>query len=419
MIKWYRKPYGKKLKKLHFWNAWVVVFLAVTGIILYIPSLRGPLAFMRVGLKEVHIIAGIVSVIILLLYFPLISRHVKQILEKKNQQFNLGFVLFLLAGWMISGIIIWQERNLPKGWSAIALLWHDWLTWIGIPYVSYHSISRSRWIKRKVKSQKAPTRIIHQNENEQLTADQFIKSKLKNLPFSRKTFLRSVFGLVFIFALGPYIFRWLKRIFDNGGTSIEEVSKLDGNKMIPNPTPLTESQQLIGGGAKGEFRIYTVTEIPSFSSDSWKFAIGGLVDKPRLFTWEEFLKIKRRVQVSDFHCVTGWSVYSVTWEGIPLSDFLDQAGVSSKAKNVLFISGDGVYTDTLSLEQARMDDVLVAVLMDGKPIPQKLGGPVRLVVPKMYAYKSVKWLQGIELIDEEHLGYWEVRGYDTNAWVKS
>jgi sulfoxide reductase catalytic subunit YedY len=160
-----------------------------------------------------------------------------------------------------------------------------------------------------------------------------------------------------------------------------------------------------------------VTEIPSFSSDTWKFAISGLVANPQTYSWSQFLEIPRKVQVSDFHCVTGWSVYHVTWEGIPLSQLLDAAKVDGKARFVKFYSGDGVYTDTLTLEQAQMEDVIVAVLMDGKPIPQKLGGPVRLVVPKMYAYKSVKWLQGIELIEREHIGYWEARGYDIDAWV--
>jgi DMSO/TMAO reductase YedYZ molybdopterin-dependent catalytic subunit len=115
--------------------------------------------------------------------------------------------------------------------------------------------------------------------------------------------------------------------------------------------------------------------------------------------------------------VTGWSVYHVTYEGIPLSQFLDMAKVKSKARYVKLYSGDGVYTDTLTLEQARLEDVMVAVLMDGQLIPQKLGGPVRLIVPQMYAYKSVKWLKAIELIEEEHVGYWEARGYDTDAWV--
>lgn len=85
--------------------------------------------------------------------------------------------------------------------------------------------------------------------------------------------------------------------------------------------------------------------------------------------------------------------------------------MQSKAQTVKFYSGDGVYTDTMTLEQADMDDVMVAVMHDGKVIPSDLGGPVKLIVPKMYAYKSVKWLNRIELIEGEHVGYWEQRGY--------
>lgn len=102
-----------------------------------------------------------------------------------------------------------------------------------------------------------------------------------------------------------------------------------------------------------------------------------------------------------------------------MKTFLEQAGVQSKANYVKFYSADGVYTDTLSIEQALMSDMLVAVLIDGELITQQNGGPVRLTTPKMYAYKSVKWLNRIELIEKEHIGYWEQRGYDKDAWVKS
>jgi len=85
---------------------------------------------------------------------------------------------------------------------------------------------------------------------------------------------------------------------------------------------------------------------------------------------------------------------------------------------VKFFSDDGVYTDALSLEQARMEDVMVALLIDGKAIPSDLGGPARLIVPQMFGYKAVKWLVGIELIQELHKGYWETRGYEVDAWVK-
>jgi DMSO/TMAO reductase YedYZ molybdopterin-dependent catalytic subunit len=147
--------------------------------------------------------------------------------------------------------------------------------------------------------------------------------------------------------------------------------------------------------------------------------VDGLVEKKLQFTWEQFVKLKRSVQVSDFHCVTGWSVYHNTWEGIPLRTILAEAGVKAEAQYIKFYSGDGVYTDALSLEQVQveMSDVMVAVMHDGQPIPSDLGGPVRLIVPAMYAYKSVKWLIRIELIADNHTGYWEKRGYSNDAWV--
>jgi DMSO/TMAO reductase YedYZ molybdopterin-dependent catalytic subunit len=141
------------------------------------------------------------------------------------------------------------------------------------------------------------------------------------------------------------------------------------------------------------------------------------VNKPLTLTWGEFTDIPRKVQVSNFHCITGWSVYNVTYEGIPLTRLLTLAGVQPEAGHAKFYSGDGVYTSALSMEQARMEDVMVAVLMDGEPIPSDLGGPARLIVPKMYAYKGVKWLNALELIAEPYNGYWESRGYKNDAWV--
>lgn len=434
--KWLTDGYGKKLKKLHAWNAWIVLLLAVTGMILYIPSLRGTIAFIRVGLKEFHIVLGIVSILLLLLYLPLAAKHLKQLIGKTNQQFNLLFVLLLIIGWSLSGVLLWHDRQLPEAWSQNALFWHDLLTWAGIPYVIFHSISRSRWMKREQARKTAARREGFRDvndptpENSQvMTADSIQEkkvsadqsdflSKIKKPLVSRRTFIQWATGLLFVFGLGPSFYKWLKSSFDNGGTSINDIVKADGNQMIPDPVPLPESNPPMGGGAQGNFRVYSVTPIPAFTSEDWQFTLGGLVSRPQQWSWEDFLKIPRKVQVSDFHCVTGWSVYNVTWEGIPLSELLNLAGVGPKAKYAKFYSGDGVYTDVLSLEQIRTDDIMVAILMDGKPIPQKLGGPVRLVVPKMYAYKSVKWLQAIELIEEEHLGYWEVRGYDADAWIK-
>ncbi|WP_051348692.1 molybdopterin-dependent oxidoreductase [Peribacillus kribbensis] len=187
--------------------------------------------------------------------------------------------------------------------------------------------------------------------------------------------------------------------------------------MIPAPVPSKESLKPIGGGAKGVFRPYTVTKIPVFTSETWCFKIDGLVMNPRVYNWEQFVQIPRKVQVSDFHCITGWSVFDITYEGILLKDILQEAGIKSGAVQVKLYSGDGVYTDSLSIGQALLDDVMVAVLQDGRPISPDFGGPVRLIVPKMYAYKGVKWLNRIEVIDHKHAGYWEKRGYSKNAWI--
>ncbi|CAN7291698.1 molybdopterin-dependent oxidoreductase [Paenibacillus sp. LjRoot153] len=429
---WLKQSFGKRLNAIHSWNAWILVLLTVTGIVLSIGAIRGELGALRVTLKQLHIYLGVASVILMILYAPMIRKHWRQIRARRNQRANLVFVLALLIGWAASGVILWQFRHMPPALNNAALLVHDLLTWVGVPYAVYHAISRSRWLKRQQRLEQAAaswppaaasvaaadiTPVATEDATAGRTAAQAVIAALKESPITRASFLRLVAGVVLVIAVGPAFYRWIKGAFDTGGSSTAEYVASDGNRMLPPPEPLPDSAAVVGGGAKGNFRIYTVTEIPTFSSDTWKFAISGLVDKPNAWNWEQFLQMKRTVQISDFHCVTGWSVYQCTWEGIPLKQLLAAAGVQASAKFVKFYSGDKVYTDALSLSQANGDDIMVAVLMDGKPIPQQLGGPVRLIVPQMYAYKSVKWLQGIELIEKEHMGYWEVRGYDNDAWV--
>ncbi|WP_028548870.1 molybdopterin-dependent oxidoreductase [Paenibacillus sp. UNC451MF] len=423
---WLKESFGKKLKRLHAWNAWLVALLALTGVVLYIPTIRGDLGAFRVFLKQAHSVLGIVSILIILYYIRYIPKHWRQIRQKINQRWNLVIVLMLLAGWSVTGLILWQFRSFPPIWSNAALVLHDLFTWVGIPYAVYHSVSRSRWLKAMRRREREASSQSEKHEGVSAKAVASEDSEIlpqaqidywKKAPISRAAFIRWVIGLAIVFGVGPAFYRWLKTVTDTGGAELDQLAGEDANRMLPAPEALPESNPPVGGGGQGQFRIYTVTDIPAFSSENWKFTVGGLVEKPLSWSWEEFLKLKRKVQVSDFHCVTGWSVYKVTWEGIPLSELLAMADVKNTGRFVKMYSGDKVYTDCLSLEQAQMEDIMVAVLMDGKPIPQQLGGPVRLVVPQMYAYKSVKWLQAIELIDKEHIGYWEVRGYDNDAWV--
>ena len=168
----------------------------------------------------------------------------------------------------------------------------------------------------------------------------------------------------------------------------------------------------------GRFRIYSVSStLPSRSRDEYRLAIGGLVERPQSIS---YAALHARPSVSltrDFQCVTGWRVHDVSWTGVRLRDLLDEAGVRPEARAVRFTSFDGVYSESLTLEQARRDDVLVAYRLDGHDLARIHGGPVRLAVTPMYGYKSLKWLDTIELTDRVEPGYWEHRGYDVNGWV--
>ncbi|GGF92050.1 molybdopterin-dependent oxidoreductase [Paenibacillus abyssi] len=402
-----RKGYGRKLTSLHTWNGWIVVILALTGLILLAGFWRGVLGEGRVWIKWLHIVVGIASIVPVIYYLLLAAKHWKQLAGKPWQRFNVIVVLSLLAGWFVSGVMLWLYRTVGPTWSNVALVVHDALTWVGLPYIIYHSLTRVKWLKE-------PSRRTIQAPKE----PDGIHDAAKPQPvYTRRAFLRLAIGTGLAVTLGPSFIKWLG---SSVGTSrnLEDLIENDKNHMVPAPQPMVASSPPIGGGSRGQFRVYTVTPIPTFTNANWSFTIDGLVDKAFNYDWESFVALPRKVQVSDFHCITGWSVYDNTWEGIPLKELLAQAGVKPQARTVKFYSGDGVYTDTLTMEQAmQMDDVMVAFMHDGKPIPSDLGGPVKLIVPKMYAYKSVKWLNRIELIEGEHAGYWIERGYPKDAWI--
>ncbi|MGO4549152.1 molybdopterin-dependent oxidoreductase [Paenibacillus sp. 2TAB23] len=413
LIERLRKGYGKKLVSLHAWNGWIVVILALTGLILIGGFWRGFLGEGRVWIKWAHIVVGIASILPVVYYLLLAGKHWKQLKQKPWQRFNVLVVLGLLLGWFGSGVLLWQFKAVGPSVSNVALTVHDLLTWIGLPYIIYHSITRVKWLKEPNR------RTIKDDRKEAESGAMHPAAGSPQAVYTRKAFIRGAIGLGLAVTIGPSFLKWLGTSLGSvgGSQTIDKLIENDANALIPAPQPLPASAPPIGGGAIGQFRVYTVTPIPSFTNADWSFKIDGLVNQSFQWDWEKFVALKRTVQVSDFHCVTGWSVYKNTWEGIPLKELLKLAGVKPGAETVKFYSGDGVYTDTLTLEQADMDDVIVAVMHDGKPIPSDLGGPVRLIVPKMYAYKSVKWLNRIELIKGEHVGYWEARGYSNDAWV--
>ncbi|HEX2850534.1 MAG TPA: molybdopterin-dependent oxidoreductase [Acidimicrobiales bacterium] len=168
------------------------------------------------------------------------------------------------------------------------------------------------------------------------------------------------------------------------------------------------------------FRIYSVAGYsPATPPAEYALAVGGLATNSLRLTYADLQAMPSTTLTRDFQCVTGWRVAGVRWTGVALRDVLDRAGVAPAAKAVTFRSSDRVYTESLTLDQARRDDVLVAYEMQGAPITDRHGGPVRLLVAPMYGYKSLKWLSHIDLVDAVEPGYWEQEGYDVDAWVGS
>jgi DMSO/TMAO reductase YedYZ molybdopterin-dependent catalytic subunit len=166
------------------------------------------------------------------------------------------------------------------------------------------------------------------------------------------------------------------------------------------------------------WRIYTVADsMPTFDKATWRLEIGGLVRRPMSLTYAQLLALPKAEQVSTFHCVTGWTVDNVHWGGVRFHDLLAAAGVRPQARALHFVSAEKPYDDYLDLRQVALRDVMLAYEMDGKPLPQEHGAPVRVVIPEMYGYKNVKWVERIEAVAKSGSGYWEQRGYDVDAWV--
>jgi DMSO/TMAO reductase YedYZ molybdopterin-dependent catalytic subunit len=174
---------------------------------------------------------------------------------------------------------------------------------------------------------------------------------------------------------------------------------------------------LDGVGASG-WRIYTVSSpMPVFDPERWRLRIDGLVEAPQELTYGDLLRLPQTEAVSTFRCVTGWSVEDVHWRGVLLDDLLKPASSRPEAKALTFYSSEVPYLDSLTIEQSRLPGVMIAHELDGEPLSREHGSPARLVIPQMYGYKGVKWVERIELAEKPVAGFWEQRGWDWDAWV--
>jgi len=184
---------------------------------------------------------------------------------------------------------------------------------------------------------------------------------------------------------------------DGGRRAKEKQARAEGR--LPSGQSLTLKWPVLHAGS-----------VPSFNPATWDFKISGLVEQPLRFTWNEFHALPQTETTSDFHCVTRWSRLDNRWKGVLFSDVLQRAKPKPSGQFVLVLAEEG-YTANIPLADLLRRNVLFAFEHDGQPLTAEHGSPVRLIVPHLYAWKSVKWVRGFELLDHDQLGFWERNGY--------
>jgi DMSO/TMAO reductase YedYZ molybdopterin-dependent catalytic subunit len=151
---------------------------------------------------------------------------------------------------------------------------------------------------------------------------------------------------------------------------------------------------------------------PRIDLAKWRMQVWGLVNEPVAWSWDEFLALPRVKVFADFHCVTRWSRLGNVWEGVSVREIVARAGgLKPGAAYVLAHGFDQGFTTNLPVAEFLVDDALVAFTHDGDPLTAEHGGPARLIVPRLYAWKSAKWLSGLEFLPEDVAGFWERNGY--------
>jgi DMSO/TMAO reductase YedYZ molybdopterin-dependent catalytic subunit len=180
------------------------------------------------------------------------------------------------------------------------------------------------------------------------------------------------------------------------------------SKLQQHKDRIPPGQHLTNG-----FPVLTYGPTPAIEIDTWQFRVWGLA-KERIFTWADFMSMPQHEFTADFHCVTSWSKLDVQWTGIKVTDFMQQVELDPKALHVMQHCYGG-YTTNLALDEFLRAENFFAHTLAGAPLPAEHGGPMRLVVPHLYAWKSAKWINGLEFSEREDMGFWERNGYHTRG----
>lgn len=202
----------------------------------------------------------------------------------------------------------------------------------------------------------------------------------------------------------PKIIRAKQTIAEKG------IAEGKGTGMFPVARDrLPPGQRLV----QGQWPVLDLGLRPDIKPEDWKLEISGAA-QALSFDWQAFMKLPQTRQTTDLHCVTTWSIYDAHVEGVLWTDFMEHVRPHEDATHVLFHAYDG-YTTNLPIVELNLPQVAIVHSYDGKPLTREHGGPVRMWVPHLYAWKGAKWLKGIEFLTEDRKGFWEVRGYHNHG----
>lgn len=355
--------------RTHWFALTAFCVLLVTGLLLFLPQVHTVLIPVLPLLLDLHITAGILLGLALLL--PLVARLPK---GKRVRRLDWIMTQVLLGAITLTGLALWLIALFPATWRGLAFTLHGDFAYIMAGWIVIHFAMRLFSIGTKARDSVITRRV----------------------DWSRRHFLRySALGV-----LGSFV-----------------ALAVGGRR--PAETLLALGSKAKKGSAIPPFpEYYTVTgSYPALKEQTYRLQIDGLVGKPLTLTLADLKAMPQERIARNFQCVTGWVVPNLMFTGVSLREVIRSVAPTSDAKYVTFFSADGVYTESLTMAQATVSDVLLLYAINGEPLPVQQGYPLRLFVPEMYGYKSIKWLNRIRFDATRVDGYWEQNGYPANAYI--
>jgi hypothetical protein len=361
---------------LHLCHGLLILFLLLTGAVLYFPSLRTFFHEIRWEMRQLHAIVGVLYFLLILVSLPYLISYLRGV-KIWTKTFHVCLQITLAIGWTSTGIFLWINQTMYLGLRQTSIVIHDILSLFIVPWVISHI---SLWYFRKKGYFRKRVQVQSGRDRGWL--------------ISRRDVLVLFSGALITLTLGALV-RWYQPLSERFLTTLDQVKK------------------------RGYFRIYSVrSDDPVFDPLTWRLVVDGFVKEPVEFGFDELKSMPQVNFAHDFHCVTGWSVLGVSWRGVTFQQIVEAVKPTPEGVYVKMYSSDKIYTETFELSQLLQQNVILAHELDGKPLIQSQGAPLRLFHPDMYGYKSIKWVERIEFTNVRDQGYWEEKeGYDLDGYI--